>query len=116
MKSEDIINQYRLAIEFNAASTESNEFSVHDLLDTLATVGMKLVRLDKTDYDEDGISIVSKAYMYSVVENIESSHVNSNDQNRPSSGQDEDFDDYIEDDLDPNDFYDTPDFDEDTQI
>jgi len=119
VNSEDIIDQYRMAlvfcdsIKFSSVSDRPNGFNVYELLDTLAIAGIKLTKLGQMDYDGDGISIVSKALMYSVAENIESNHVSSISQ---ESFQGENFDDYVEDDLDPEDFYNPSDFDEDTQV
>lgn len=107
MNSEDIINQYSLAFTLSESFSESNHLDVKDLLDYLATAGIKLVALTDSDYDEEGVSIVSKAYMYSVFEKIESSHFNIKNQDLSDlEDSDENFDDYIEDDIDQEDLFD----------
>jgi len=95
MDSQDIINQYRMALRF-CVENESL-FSVHDFLNALAVSGFKLCDLNDDEYDEEGVSLVSKAYMYSVVENIETSH--------HRNKEIDDFDSDIDDDLDIEDFY-----------
>lgn len=101
MNSEDIINQSIYARQLSDF-TESTEFGDHtNLLNLLAMSGLKLVKLTEQDFDEEGVSLLSKAYMYSAVEIIESSHYSLSDFQEDSIvGQyDEDFDDHIDDDL-----------------
>jgi hypothetical protein len=102
MNSEDIINQCTYARELSSL-TESDELGDHsNVLNLLAISGFKLVKLTEEDFDEEGVSVVSKAYMYSAVENIESSHYNLLNLKEDKEFEEvvQDFDDYIEDDLD----------------
>ena len=102
MNSEDIINQCSYARQFSDL-TESDELGDHsNVLNLLAISGFKLVKLAEEDFDEEGVSVVSKAYMYSAVENIESSHYNLLNLKEDKEFEEviEDFDDYVEDDLD----------------
>lgn len=83
MDSEDIVNQYTFAIDLcSHMGLESVSIDPFQILHILARAGMKLCRLDpnsSNDFDNEGTSIVSKAYMYSVVESIELCHINKND-------------------------------------
>jgi hypothetical protein len=102
MNSEDIINQSIYARQLSDL-TESDEFGDYsNLLNLLAISGLKLVKLTEQDFDEEGVSVVSKAYMYSSVENIESSHYSLANLKEDIEFNEviEDFDDYVEDDLD----------------
>lgn len=111
MTSEEIIKQrinaYNLSLLMESERAYDDPISI---LNLLAIAGFKLVSLSEQDFDEEGVSIVSKAYMYAVVENIESSHYNAESfqQDQADSIQqdheDINFDDYIEDDLDEEDF------------
>jgi len=111
MTSEEIIKQrinaYNLSLLMESERAYDDPISI---LNLLAIAGFKLVSLSEQDFDEEGVSIVSKAYMYAVVENIESSHYNTESfqQDQADSIQqdheDVNFDDYIEDDLDEEDF------------
>lgn len=111
MTSEEIIKQrinaYNLSLLMESERAYDDPISI---LNLLAIAGFKLVSLSEQDFDEEGVSIVSKAYMYAVVENIESSHYNAESfqQDQADSIQqdheDVNFDDYIEDDLDEEDF------------
>lgn len=111
MTSEEIIKQrinaYNLSLLMESERAYDDPISI---LNLLAIAGFKLVSLSEQDFDEEGVSIVSKAYMYAVVENIESSHYNTEtfQQDQADSIQqdheDVNFDDYIEDDLDEEDF------------
>ena len=111
MTSEEIIKQrinaYNLSLLMESERAYDDPISI---LNLLAIAGFKFVSLSEQDFDEEGVSIVSKAYMYAVVENIESSHYNTEtfQQDQADSIQqdheDVNFDDYIEDDLDEEDF------------
>lgn len=118
MTSEEIIKQrmnaYNLSLLMESERAYDDPISI---LNLLSIAGFKLVSLSEDDFDEEGVSIVSKAYMYAVVENIESSHYNSEsfqqDQSDTSQQDSDDvnFDDYIdeniyetEDDFDEEDF------------
>lgn len=111
MTSEEIIKQrinaYNLSLLMESERAYDDPISI---LNLLAIAGFKLVSLSEQDFDEEGVSIVSKAYMYAVVENIESSHYNNESfqQDQADSIQqdheDVNFDDYIQDDLDEEDF------------
>lgn len=83
MDSEEIINQYIFSTDLCAhIALEAAPIDSFQMLHALASAGIKLCRLDPDspdDFDEEGTSIVSKAYMYSVVESIELFHINKND-------------------------------------
>lgn len=102
MTSEEIIEQ---SINVRKLSQLMDPDSSYDdpiaLLNLLCVAGYKLVALSEQDFDEEGVSIVSKAYMYTIIENIEGSHHNLDafKEEQQASIEDEDFDD-LEDDLD----------------
>lgn len=77
MTSEDIIKQrmnaYNLSLLMEA---ERSYDDVVSILNLLSIAGYKLVPLAEEDFDEEGVSLVSKAYMYAVAENVEGSHYN----------------------------------------
>lgn len=100
MTSEEIIQQ-SVNVR-NLAQLMDPDYSYDDpilLLNLLCVAGFKLVALTEQDFDEEGVSIVSKAYMYTIVENIESSHHNLDAFKEEQVQTIEDFDD-IQDDLD----------------
>jgi hypothetical protein len=108
MNSEDIINQYNMSsklVSYLSESCAHGFITAFDLLDALAVCGLKLLELEKQDFDSEGTSIVSKAYMFSVVENIEANHCNLNSLQSDKKLQ-INFDDYIEDYLDEDDILD----------
>lgn len=107
MNSEQIISQYQLAIQLSLTFGENRHLNPTNILDVLASSGLKLAELEEKDFDEEGVSLVSKAYMYSVFEKIEGDHLNIKDSAFADEDQIQDFDDYIEDDLDPEEFYDS---------
>lgn len=113
MNAKKIIDQYNFAFEFSVI-LDNKHITVQDILDCLASAGLKLQELSELDYDEEGVSLPSKAYMYSIFERIESYHHNiKNSPVSNSEDSDEDFNDYIEDDLDPEEFNTLNDFDTD---
>jgi hypothetical protein len=74
MKPEDIIQQYEnanLLVNFQLDVKINNSF---DLLDLLASAGLKLMQLSYEDFDEEGVSVVSKACMYACANTVENSH------------------------------------------
>ena len=72
-----------------------------DLLDSLAQAGLKLEKINESDCDDEGLSIASKAYMFSIIEQIQNSHYNSKDTDQfEDYYDDEDTDISIDDDSD----------------
>jgi len=109
MTSEEIIQQTINARDLTMLMDSEHTYDDPvSILNVLAIAGFKLVPLTEQDFDEDGVSVVSKAYMYSVVENIEGSHYNSSNlkEEKSYSSEKENFDDFIEDDLDQDDLFD----------
>lgn len=99
VSEEDIILQSvhaRLLIEF---LPDSVNLQTIDILDCLSQAGLKLQPMTKEDCDEEGLSLTSKAYMFSVIEQIQNCHYNSKNSDSLDIN-DEDFDLSMDDDPD----------------
>lgn len=109
MTPEDVIKQHINAAAISSfMDTESNYDDPVSFLNLLAITGFKLVALSEEDFDDEGLSVVSKAYMLAVIETIEGSHSNIHTfredkddlLNSSDDDEDEEDDEDFEDDLD----------------
>lgn len=101
MTPEDVISQKIYADQLSLLMDPERSYDdAISILNLLAIAGYKLSALAEQDYDEEGISITSKAYMFAVVENIEGSHHNILNFKEERSDAQEDFEEDVDDDLD----------------
>ena len=92
VSEEDILIQVirsRSLLDYLPDSISINHI---DILDSLAQAGLKLEQMNEKDCDEEGLSLASKAYMFSVIEQVQNHHYNSNNQIDSEDYSDEDFD------------------------